>query len=171
MENRQMDLCPKNPASFGWMALDGQAAVPLVGACNMLEVLPPGASASASVSVSAADADADADAASASAAAATAAATATAAAAISSASVSSWASASSAGTVTEVSDLDITRNLTRVLLAAADLQSKTIGVVANRGDVRLTAVPDNQILIDTALGLAHAAQGVYAVCDEWTLKP
>ena len=73
--------------------------------------------------------------------------------------------------MTEVSDLDITRNLTRVLLAAADLQSKTIGVVANRGDVRLTAVPDNQILIDTALGLAHAAQGVYAVCDEWTLKP
>jgi osmotically-inducible protein OsmY len=71
----------------------------------------------------------------------------------------------------EVSDLDITRNLTLALLGAAELQGKTIGVIANKGDVRLTAVLDNQSQIDMALRLAHGAQGVHTVHDELTLKP
>ena len=88
-----------------------------------------------------------------------------------SASTSASTSASSAGTMAEVSDLDITRNLTLALLGAAELQGKTIGVIANKGDVRLTAVLDNQSQIDMALRLAHGAQGVHTVHDELTLKP
>jgi osmotically-inducible protein OsmY len=71
---------------------------------------------------------------------------------------------------TNVSDVDITEHVKTALQQAASLMGTDIAVVTTKGDVRLTAVLDNQAQIDDALRIARAADGAHSIHDELTLR-
>jgi hyperosmotically inducible periplasmic protein len=80
------------------------------------------------------------------------------------------AGASAAGSVANVSDMDITGNVTRALHGTESLQGQVITVATYKGEVRLTGMLDNQFQVDDAMRIARAADGAHTVHDELTLR-
>jgi osmotically-inducible protein OsmY len=72
--------------------------------------------------------------------------------------------------VVNVSDTDVTEHVKTALRQNESLKGFDISVVTLKGDVRLTAVLDNQAQIDEALKIARAADGAHAIHDELTIK-
>jgi len=70
----------------------------------------------------------------------------------------------------QVSDIDVTEHVKTALQQDDALKGFNIAVVTRKGDVRLTAVLDNQAQVDAALKIARAAEGVHSIHDELTLK-
>jgi hyperosmotically inducible periplasmic protein len=80
------------------------------------------------------------------------------------------AGASAAGSVANVSDMDVTGNVTRALHGTESLQGQVITVATYKGEVRLTGMLDNQLQVDDAMRIARAADGAHTVHDELTLR-
>jgi len=80
------------------------------------------------------------------------------------------AGASAAVMVANVSDMDVTGNVTRALHGTESLSGQVITVATYKGEVRLTGMLDNQLQVDDAMRVARAADGAHTVHDELTLR-
>lgn len=69
-----------------------------------------------------------------------------------------------------VSDIDVTEHVKTALRQNELLKGFDINVVTLNGDVRLTAVLDNQAQIDEALKIARASEGAHSIHDELTIR-
>ncbi len=69
-----------------------------------------------------------------------------------------------------VTDADVSTNVTTALLRDEGLKGFDIQVVTLKGDVRLIGVVDNQMQIDDAIRVARAADGAHAIHNELTIK-
>jgi hyperosmotically inducible protein len=78
--------------------------------------------------------------------------------------------ASAAGPVVNVSDMDVTGNVTRALHGTESLQGQVITVATYKGEVRLSGTLDSQLQVDDALRIARAADGAHVVHDDFTLR-
>jgi len=76
----------------------------------------------------------------------------------------------STSTTANVTDADITTNVTTALLQEPVLKGFDISVVTLKGDVRMIGAVDNQSQIDAATKVARGIDGVHAIHDELTIK-
>ncbi|MEQ1683180.1 MAG: BON domain-containing protein [Burkholderiaceae bacterium] len=78
--------------------------------------------------------------------------------------------ASPAASAANVSDVDVSEHVKTALQQNDSLKAFDIAVVTLKGDVRLTGVLDNQAQIDTAIGIARAADGAHTIHDELSIR-
>ncbi len=69
-----------------------------------------------------------------------------------------------------VSDADVTTNVTTALLRDPSLKAFDIAVVTLKGDVRLIGTVAKRAQADSAIALTRAAHGVHSVHDELVVK-
>ncbi|MEI8118904.1 MAG: BON domain-containing protein [Methylophilaceae bacterium] len=75
------------------------------------------------------------------------------------------------GSVTkEVSDADVTSNVTTALQSDEELKNFNIAVITLKGDVRLTGTVDNQDYLYSVEKLVRSIEGVHSIHDELTIK-
>jgi osmotically-inducible protein OsmY len=72
--------------------------------------------------------------------------------------------------VSNVSDIDLTEHVKTALHQNEMLKGFDINVVAQKGDIRLTGMLDNQAQADEAIKVARTADGVHAVHNELSIK-
>jgi osmotically-inducible protein OsmY len=70
----------------------------------------------------------------------------------------------------EISDADVTTNVTTALQSDAELKNFDIAVITLKGDVRLTGAVDNQGSLDSVEKLVRSIEGVHSIHDELTIK-
>jgi len=75
------------------------------------------------------------------------------------------------GSITkEISDAEVTTNVTTALKSDVELKNFDIAVITLKGDVRLTGVVDNQGYLDSVDKLVRSIEGVHSIHDELTIK-
>jgi hyperosmotically inducible protein len=75
------------------------------------------------------------------------------------------------GSVTkEISDADVTSNVTTALQGDEELKNFDISVITLKGDVRLTGTVDNQDYLDSVEKLVRSIEGVHSIHDELIIK-
>ena len=70
----------------------------------------------------------------------------------------------------EISDSDVTTNVTTALQRDAELKNFDIAVITLKGDVRLTGTVDNQGYLDSVEKLVRSIEGVHSVHNEVSIK-